>query len=221
MSLLVEHHVLVDDKVDRRGDHTGDSGGDENSVTEVAGHYVSRKDGENRQIKQRAANRREDKREEAAENEQVNLDRVNDGVEVGTAVLIYVDGVNRNFIDLNLVLAAFDEHIHLILKPFTEDFEHSWDDFEWNSAQSRLGVHQLLSEHHGEHARRHLVAKGRARGNIRRVEVAGAENETVVVPDQLLGHADRVLQTMLSVGVAGDNANAVGVILQNIFHAGL
>ena len=49
---------------------------------------------------------------------------------------------------------------------------------------------------------------------MRGIEVAGAKNQTVVVFDKLPCNADCVLQTVLTVRVAGDNSHAVRQMME-------
>ena len=151
---------------------------------------------------------------------EVDLHRVDDGIEVRRLVAVLVYGADGLFDDGDRRVVRGDEHLQLVLVAGRFDAQDAQQQAGGDAAQAGLRVRQLLADQGMHHHAGEGVAKAAAPRHVA-IEGAASENQAVRARQQSVGDAHDVVRMVLAVGVRGDDSHQSREGAQRVIDAGL
>ena len=157
--------------------------------------------------------------ERGAEEDGIDADGIEDGVEVGGTILVEIDGLDGD-LDGAFATAEVGEDAHLVLVALALEVHEGREDGGRQGAEAGLGVGKAGSGEEAEELAGQEVAEAAGGGDVG-AELAGAEHRPAVGFVEGFGYANDVLNAVLAVGVGGDDSGEAGVFAEDVVDAGL
>ena len=155
-----------------------------------------------------------------AQQDEVDLHRIDDGVEMRGLVALLVDGPDGPLDDRDRELMRRDQHLELEFVAGGFDPEQARQKRYRDAAQAGLGIGDPAAEQRVHHPAGHDVAEAAAQRDVV-AEGTGAEHEPFRVRRKCGGDTFDVLRVVLPVGVGGDDARHVRHGAEHVVERGL
>ena len=131
-------------------------------------------------------------------------------------IVVDVYGVDLHLGEGDRIALHREKHVRFVFVSVARYADERREIFSRDRAKSRLRVGDLHSEQKTEHARGDAVALFAPLGNVRKREVARAEDHTVLFGKHRFSAGGDILRAVLPVAVRRDASRGIGAVFENV-----